>query len=320
MPPTPPERRTVSRAAGLSIVAATALLVFVFGSKLWPVPAPSAQVVPAVASAPPAPPRPLPPTSPSPALTPTDGGSPADAVGSTATLSPQDAGVVPEGADAKTLAAVDASSLADASSEDAGAAEPTSTTRAERKKRRKEATVAAAVARPTKQDGAGVPVDSPKDARGANAPLPPSDGSDGSDGSAATTPGEPSKEANAADCALADKDMARESWRRNWPTVCSAIASGKAFILIPIKGPLEGESHALHRRPTREARINLPAGSGALLTMKQYKVRRLGFKELRVDIKDDGGTRLRVKLQPGAGDPLFEVKDGFAKITVAIPN
>jgi hypothetical protein len=95
--------------------------------------------------------------------------------------------------------------------------------------------------------------------------------------------------------------------------------SGKSFILIPLKGTVDGETHALHRRPTREARVTLPAGCESLLTMKQYKVRRLGFKELRVNAPEEGRTRLRIKLQPGAGDPVFEIKDGYAKITVALP-
>ena len=145
-----------------------------------------------------------------------------------------------------------------------------------------------------------------------NSPLPPSDGT------APSAAIDPEKDAS-GDCALPEKDIAREAWRRNWPTVCPLIPSGKAFILIPIKGSLEGETHALYRRPTREARVNLPAGAESLLTLKQYKVRRLGFKELRVNPTEDGRTHLRIKLQPGAGDPVFEVKDGYAKITVAVP-
>ncbi len=145
-----------------------------------------------------------------------------------------------------------------------------------------------------------------------NVPLLPSDGI------APSADGAPGKSAS-DDCALPEKDMAREAWRRNWPAVCPLPSSGKAFILIPTKGPISGETHALHRRPTREARITLTAGGESLLTMKQYKVRRLGFKELRVIPSEEGGTRLRIKLQPGAGDPVFDVKDGYVKVTVAVP-
>ena len=149
-------------------------------------------------------------------------------------------------------------------------------------------------------------------AKSENAPLPPSDGTAPL---AATDPG---KEAS-ADCALPEKDIARGAWRRNWPAICPMAPSGKAFILIPLKGSADGETHALHRRPTREARITLPTGCESLLTMKQYKVRRLGFKELRVNATEEGRTKLRIKLQPGAGDPAFEIRDGYAKVTVATP-
>jgi hypothetical protein len=146
-----------------------------------------------------------------------------------------------------------------------------------------------------------------------NRPLPPSDGT----APPAETESSKTKEAE-ADCALAEKDMAREAWRRNRPTVCPVGATGKAFILIPIKGSIEGETHELLRKPKREARVTLPAGSESQLTKKQYKVKKFGFKELWVS-SDASGATLRVKLQPGAGDPAFEIKDGYAKITVANP-
>jgi hypothetical protein len=114
--------------------------------------------------------------------------------------------------------------------------------------------------------------------------------------------------------------MAREAWRRNWPTLCKMADTGKAFILIPLKGSLEKATSELKRKPVREARVNLPDAESQL-TLKLYKVRRMGFKDLKIGPPDDGpGVRLRVRLQPGAGDPVFEVKDGYAKITVAMPE
>jgi len=122
------------------------------------------------------------------------------------------------------------------------------------------------------------------------------------------------------DCALADKDIAREAWRRNWPTLCKIGDSGKAFILIPIKGSIEKAIGDLKRKPVREARVNLPEAESQL-TLKLYKIRRMGFKDLKIGPPEDGpGVRLRVRLLPGAGDPIFEVKDGYAKITVAMPE
>ncbi|HEY4186971.1 MAG TPA: hypothetical protein VGP07_17980 [Polyangia bacterium] len=122
------------------------------------------------------------------------------------------------------------------------------------------------------------------------------------------------------DCALAEKDMSREAWRRNWPTTCLVGDTGKAFILIPIKGSIENGTWELRRKPVREARINLPQAESQL-TLKLYKLKRMGFKDLKIGGMDDGnGTRFRVRLQNGAGDPVFDVKDGYAKITVAIPT
>jgi hypothetical protein len=122
------------------------------------------------------------------------------------------------------------------------------------------------------------------------------------------------------DCALAEKDMAREAWRRNWPTTCLVGDTGKAFILIPIKGSIDNGTWELRRKPVREARVNLPQAESQL-TLKLYKLKRMGFKDLKIGGMDDGnGTRFRVRLQNGAGDPVFDVKDGYAKITVATPS
>jgi len=122
------------------------------------------------------------------------------------------------------------------------------------------------------------------------------------------------------DCTMADKDIAREAWRRNWPTLCKLGDTGKAFILIPIKGSIEKANGDLKRKPVREARVTLPDAESQL-TLKLYKLRRMGFKDLKIGPPDDGtGVRLRVRLLPGAGDPIFEIKDGYAKITVAMPD
>jgi hypothetical protein len=122
------------------------------------------------------------------------------------------------------------------------------------------------------------------------------------------------------DCTMADKDIAREAWRRNWPTLCRVGDTGKAFILIPIKGSIEKANGDLKRKPVREARVTLPEAESQL-TLKLYKLRRMGFKDLKIGPPEDGpGVRLRVRLLPGAGDPIFEIKDGYAKITVAMPE
>lgn len=131
-----------------------------------------------------------------------------------------------------------------------------------------------------------------------------------------------------ADCTLSDKDIAREAGRHNWPTVCPVADSKgdakgdakKAFLIIPIKGSVENAASELKRKPVREARVTLPAAESQL-SLKQYKLRRLGFKDLKIGPPDEGsGTRIRVRLMTGAGDPAFEIKDGYAKITVLAPS
>jgi hypothetical protein len=120
------------------------------------------------------------------------------------------------------------------------------------------------------------------------------------------------------DCSLPDKDIAREAWRRNSPTLCKGTDGDRVSLFIPLKGTLDGETHEL-RQASREVRINLPAGE-SLLTLRQYKVRRSGFKDLRILPTDSGGTRLRLKLQSGTGEPSFDMKDGYAKITITSPH
>jgi hypothetical protein len=61
-------------------------------------------------------------------------------------------------------------------------------------------------------------------------------------------------------------------------------------------------------------------GAEALLTMKQYKLKSAGFVNLRVQPGEGGGTRLRLRLQPGAGEPVFDIRDGYVKVTVSTPK
>jgi hypothetical protein len=110
--------------------------------------------------------------------------------------------------------------------------------------------------------------------------------------------------------------MAKEAWRRNKPTLCTLAGGAKASLIIPIKGSLENASYELKGRPNREVRVNLPEGS-SLLTLKLYKLRRLGFRDLRV-YRSDNAAHLRAKLAPGAGDPVVEIRTGYIKITVPV--
>jgi hypothetical protein len=289
----------------MAISAVTALVVFAAGALMFPASKPPA---PTVAVAPPPPPPPAPAPPPVAADSGTGGGT---TVGDAAAETPEISAATDEKAPRIALAEADAREPAE------GDAEPA----AKKSKRRKDKDRDKQKDKEKDKEGA-----SGKSSRGTpdsgassdaaekkedNRPLPPSDGT-----APAPAPESSKDKESDAHCALAEKDMAREAWHRNRPTVCPVPSSGKAFILIPIKGPIAGESHELRRK--REAWVILPAGAESQLTMKQYKLKKLGFKELWVS-NDESGARLRVKLQPGAGDPVFEVKDGYAKITVATP-
>lgn len=128
----------------------------------------------------------------------------------------------------------------------------------------------------------------------------------------------PGDEHAAPDCTLPDKDIAREAWRRNSPTLCRGVEDDRVSLFIPLKGTLDGETHEL-RQAIHEVRINLPAGE-SLLTLRQYKVRRSGFKDLRIIPTDSGGTHLRLKVSSSTGEASFDMKDGYAKITIPAPR
>jgi hypothetical protein len=170
-----------------------------------------------------------------------------------------------------------------------------------------------------KAEAAEAPEPAPKSASDASSdPEKTADASAAGDAGEATGP-DGGNESD-PDCTMAEKDIAREAWRRNWPTLCKVGDTGKAFILIPIKGSIDKANGDLKRKPVREARVTLPEAESQL-TLKLYKLKRMGFKDLKIGPPEDGpGVRLRVRLLPGAGDPVFEIKDGYAKITVAMPD
>ena len=267
---------------GLSLV--TGLVVFTVGVTMFPVEPPPRPAPPAHAPIGPAAPVTPPSPAPTPAAAPPDGGpaAPADAGSADASAAAGDGGAL----------ATDATKAA--ASKDAP----------DRPARKK----APAATNESTDASAGEPKGGPE----AAAPDGGAAAGDDSDGGAPTAP--------AADCTLPDKDIAREAWRHNWPTVCSIPDSNKGFIIIPVKGSIESAVSELKRKPVREARVTLPSAESQL-SLKVYKLRRLGFKDLKIGPPDEGsGVRFRVRLMNGAGDPVFDVKDGYAKITVASPE
>ena len=117
-----------------------------------------------------------------------------------------------------------------------------------------------------------------------------------------------------------DKDLARESWRRNKPDL--SVSGSKASILIPIKGSSADGAYKFIRR-TRTVVITLPNAT-SLNTMHFYKLKRDGFHALwtdqpEKDAKPSDGTKLRLVLAVPA-DPVVEMSDDFVRVTIARPE
>jgi hypothetical protein len=108
-----------------------------------------------------------------------------------------------------------------------------------------------------------------------------------------------------------DKEVARDAWRKNLPDI--AAEPGKASMLIPIKGSIEGSTYHVTAKP-RSVLITLPKGE-SMITMPFYNVRHDGFRQLWIKKDDETGTVIRVVLGDGI-DPQVEIKDEFVRVTV----
>jgi hypothetical protein len=112
-----------------------------------------------------------------------------------------------------------------------------------------------------------------------------------------------------------DRDVAREAWRRNLPDITAD--KGKASILIPIKGSIDGSTYHVTAKP-RSVIVNLPKGE-SMITMRYYRIKHDGFRQLWIKQEDGEGTTLRVVLE-NAVDPLVEIKDDFVRVTIRHPE
>ena len=112
----------------------------------------------------------------------------------------------------------------------------------------------------------------------------------------------------------ADKEVARDAWRKNLPDV--STEAGKAAMLIPIKGSIDGATYHVTGRP-RSVLITLPKGE-SMITMPFYAVRHDGFRQLWIKKDDETGTSIRVVLAE-ASEPQVEIKDDFVRVTVRRP-
>ena len=127
-------------------------------------------------------------------------------------------------------------------------------------------------------------------------------------------PAPPPARPDAAHEKVADKDVARDAWRKNLPDI--STEPGKAAMLIPIKGSIEGATYHVTVKP-RSVLIALPKGE-SMITMPFYSVKHDGFRQLWIKKDDESGTNLRVVLGE-ASEPQVEIKDDFVRVTIRRP-
>jgi hypothetical protein len=118
----------------------------------------------------------------------------------------------------------------------------------------------------------------------------------------------------------ADKDLAREAWRRNRPDI--SVQGAKTAIMIPIKGSTKGaDSKITDKR--RLVTVTLPRAV-SMVTMRVYNLKHPAFKKLWIDqdeanAQPANGTKLRLILSQTL-DPKVEITEDFVRVTIRRPE
>jgi hypothetical protein len=118
----------------------------------------------------------------------------------------------------------------------------------------------------------------------------------------------------------ADKDLAREAWRRNRPDV--SVNGSKTAIMVPIRGSIKGaEFKILDKR--RKVIVTLPKAV-SMITMRVYNLKHPLFKKVWIDqdeanAKPADGSKLRFILSQTM-DPQVEITDDFVRVTIRRPE
>jgi hypothetical protein len=285
LPPRHPSSGAI-RPSGVIAAMVTAGVVFGVGMLILPPVEPELPPAPIVAPPTPPPPPPMPPSAPVTSLT-TDAASASDA----ATASSNDAPPSP-------LAAA----LAPAPEAVAPAPKPEPVGTA-----------------PKPEPVGTAPKPTPEAAPEAIAPAPKPEAAPAAKPEAAASAPDavpPRPDGTAPHEKLADKDVAREAWRKNLPDITPE--AGKAAILVPIKGSIEGATYHVTVRP-RSVLVTLPKGE-SMITMPFYNIRHDGFRQLWIKKDDDtAATTIRIVLGENV-DPQVEIKDDFVRVTIRRPT
>lgn len=118
----------------------------------------------------------------------------------------------------------------------------------------------------------------------------------------------------------ADKDLAREAWRRNRPDV--SVSGGKTAIMIPIKGSIKGADFKIIDK-RRKVIVTLPKAV-SMVTLRVYNLKHPSFKKVWIDqdeanAQPGDGTKLRFILSQSF-DPQVEITDDFVRVTIRRPE
>ena len=118
----------------------------------------------------------------------------------------------------------------------------------------------------------------------------------------------------------ADRDLAREAWRRNRPDI--SVLGTKTSILVPIRGSIKGADFKILRK-SRTVIVNLPKAV-SMITLRVYNLKHPSFKKLWIDqdeanAQPKDGTKLRLILSQTL-DPQVEITDDFVRVTIRRPE
>jgi len=118
----------------------------------------------------------------------------------------------------------------------------------------------------------------------------------------------------------ADRDLAREAWRRNRPDV--SVTGNKTSILVPIRGSIKGADFKITDK-RRTVVVTLPKAV-SMVTLRVYNLKHPSFKRLWIDqdeanARPADGTKLRFTLSD-AFDPQVEITDDFVRVTIRRPE
>ena len=118
----------------------------------------------------------------------------------------------------------------------------------------------------------------------------------------------------------ADRELAREAWRRNRPDI--SVNGNKTAILVPIRGSIKGADFKIIDK-RRKVIVTLPKAV-SMVTLHVYNLKHPSFKKVWIDQDEANaqpadGSKLRFILSQ-AFDPQVEITEDFVRVTIRRPE